>query len=143
MSLPHLFEPFSKSIALPTQQRQGSSFTNSMFHNKLEVSIFVNFSTIWTQPSEFVAPAKFATLPSGGSVQYAASTLVAHTIHNNNNNNNNNNVLNGLWIDLYDIVAQSTSHHRSLSGGRVTCAKTTSILSSGTTQNKTARKIYT
>ena len=118
-----------------------------MFHSKLQVSIFVNFSTIWTEPSEFVTPAKYATLTSGGSVQYAASTLVAHTIHNNNNNNSNNYnnkiASNGLWIDLCNVVAQPTSHHRSLSGGRVTCAKTPSILWSGATQNKTAKKLHT
>ena len=115
-----------------------------MVHSKLQVSIFINFSTIWTEPSEFVAPARYVTLPSGGSLQYAASTLVAYTIHNNNNNNKNNNknALNGFWIDLYDFVAQPTSHHHSLSGGKVTCGKTTSILSSGTTRNKAGKKIY-
>ena len=153
MAFTLLFESFGKSIASSTYYLQGSSSINSKVHSKLQVSIFINFSTSWTEPSEIVDPTKYATLPSGGSVQYAASTLVAHSIHNNNNSNNNNNnnknALNGYLIDLYHILVQPTSHHCSPFGGRMTCAKTTSIsivisiVSSGTTQNKTAKILYT
>ena len=99
------------------------------------------------EPSELVSAAKFATLPPGASfsMQQALWYLIPYitTITTTVTTTTIKSASNGLWIDLCNVVAQPTSHHRSLSGGRVTCAKTTSILWSGATQNKTAKKLHT